>query len=184
MVRWHIYHLYTTYSPCRTWGVKNATDPTFYREPCQQQPLTKQIHRLCSLRDEHPGVQFTFVIGSVPWVKGESVRPFCLDGIFFRGNLYTLRANSPAGCTWKSYHPKKQGRIRMGLVLYIYIPSLKLTASSPLEIGAPWTRRFRTWKPAFSVANLLLVSGRVGVFFLSPPKALALVFLQEISWLY
>ena len=22
-------HLYTTYSPCRTWGVKNATDPTF-----------------------------------------------------------------------------------------------------------------------------------------------------------
>ena len=35
--RWHSpspnwqekYHLYTTYSPCRTWGVKNATDPTF-----------------------------------------------------------------------------------------------------------------------------------------------------------
>ena len=27
-----IYHLlYTTYSPCRTWGVKNATDPTLYR---------------------------------------------------------------------------------------------------------------------------------------------------------
>ena len=33
-----IYHkniplIYCTYSPCRTWGVKNATDPTLLEEP-------------------------------------------------------------------------------------------------------------------------------------------------------
>ena len=45
--RWHSpspnwqekYHLYTTYSPCRTWGVKNATDPTCYGN--QKQPLNQ-----------------------------------------------------------------------------------------------------------------------------------------------
>ena len=37
--------------------------------------------------------------------------------------------------------------------------TLPETNSLPLEIGAPWKRRFRTWKPSFSGA--MLVSGRV-----------------------
>ena len=36
----------TTYSPCRTWGVKNATDPTFYGN--QKRPLNKSLN--CSFR--------------------------------------------------------------------------------------------------------------------------------------
>ena len=35
------------------------------------------------------------------------------------------------------------------------------TNMSPLKIGAPWKRRFRTWKPAFSGA--LAVSFREGI---------------------